>query len=69
MDMSMTLRLTEAQDRALTELAAVEGVSKREAVVRAIEDRAARIAQDRQVRELARAAIADHGPLLDRLAQ
>lgn len=36
--MAMTLRLTEEQDQALTELAAAQGVSKAEAAARAIMD-------------------------------
>jgi predicted transcriptional regulator len=67
--MSMTLRLSDEQDRALTALAEAEGISKREAAVRAITERAARISQDAEVRRLARKAIEDYGPLLDRLAQ
>ena len=67
--MAMTLRLTDEQDRILTELAEAEGVSKQDAVVRAITDRASRQSKDAQVRRLARQAIQDYGPLLDRLAQ
>ena len=65
----MTLRLTDEQDRILTDLAEAEGVSKQDAVVRAITDRASRQSKDAQVRRLARQAIQDYGPLLDRLAQ
>ena len=67
--MAMTLRLTDEQDRILTELARAEGVSKQDAAVRAITDRAARLSKDAEVRRLAREAIRDYGPLLDRLAQ
>lgn len=67
--MSMTLRLTEEQDRILTGLAKAENVSKQEAVIRAITDRAARLSQDTEVRKAARAAIAEYGPLLNRLAR
>jgi uncharacterized protein (DUF1778 family) len=67
--MAMTLRLTDEQDRVLTELAAAEGISKQDAVVRAISERASRLAKDTDVRRLARDAIRDYGPLLDRLAQ
>ena len=38
--MAMTLRLTDEQDRMLTDLARAEGISKQDAVVRAIVDRA-----------------------------
>lgn len=65
----MTLRLTDEQDRVLTELAAAEGISKQDAVVRAILERSSRLAKDSEVRRLAREAIRDYGPLLDRLAQ
>lgn len=40
--MAMTLRLTEEQDKALTELAAAQGVSKGEAAARAIMEAAER---------------------------
>ena len=65
----MTLRLTDEQDRILTSLAEAEGVSKQDAVVRAITDRAGRLIKDAEVRRLARQAMQDYGPLLDRLAQ
>jgi uncharacterized protein (DUF1778 family) len=67
--MAMTLRLTDEQDRVLTDLAAAEGISKQDAVVRAILERASRVTKDAEVRRLAREAIRDYGPLLDRLAQ
>ena len=67
--MAMTLRLTDEQDRLLSELADAEGVSKQDAVIRAITERASRIAKDGEVRRLARQAIRDYGSLLDRLAQ
>ncbi|MFD1811341.1 CopG family transcriptional regulator [Rhodococcus gannanensis] len=65
----MTLRLTDEQDLLLSELARAENVSKQEAVIRAITDRAARLNQDSDVRRAARAAIAEYGPLLDRLSK
>ncbi|MFD4291786.1 ribbon-helix-helix protein, CopG family [Rhodococcus sp. NPDC058532] len=67
--MSMTLRLTAEQDELLSELARSEGVSKQEAVIRAIAERAARLTQDSEVRTAARAAVAEYGPLLDRLSK
>jgi uncharacterized protein (DUF1778 family) len=67
--MAMTLRLTDEQDRVLTKLAAAEGISKQDAVVRAIFEQSSRLAKDAEVRRLAREAIRDYGPLLDRLAQ
>ena len=67
--MAMNLRITEEQDRLLTELARSQGVSKNEAAVRAIEVSWARRRHETQVRDLTRAAIERYGPLLDRLAQ
>ncbi|EFV14862.1 hypothetical protein [Segniliparus rugosus] len=67
--MSMTLRLTEEQDRMLTDLAAREGLSKQEAVIRAIADRASRLSRDSEIRSVTRKAILRYGPLLDRLAE
>ncbi|MFD4467391.1 ribbon-helix-helix protein, CopG family [Rhodococcus sp. NPDC058505] len=67
--MSMTLRLTAEQDELLSELARSEGVSKQEAVIRAIAERAARLTQDSEVRTAARGAVAEYGPLLDRLSK
>jgi len=65
----MTLRLTPEEDAALSALAQAEGVSKREAAARAIVARAARVVRDGRVRQLTRQAMAEYGPLLDRLAQ
>lgn len=67
--MSMTLRLTDEQDRALTALAEAEGVSKREAAVRAIVERSSQLSRETEVRRLTREAVAKYGPLLDRLGQ
>lgn len=67
--MSMTLRLTDEQDRALTALAEAEGVSKREAAVRAIVERSSQLSRETEVRRLTREAAAKYGPLLDRLGQ
>lgn len=50
--MAMTLRLTKEQDTALALLAQMEGVSKHEAVIRAIESAAARALQQGQAREI-----------------
>ncbi|UNX53936.1 CopG family transcriptional regulator [Georgenia sp. TF02-10] len=67
--MAMNLRLSTAQQHALNELAAAQGVSKNEAAARAIEDAWARQAHQRRVRELGEAAIDRYRDLLDRLAQ
>ena len=55
--MSMTLRLTDEQDRALTALAGAEGVSKNEAAIRAILERAQR--------DVRRESIVRNNPLID----
>lgn len=47
--MAMTLRLTEEQDRTLTELAAAQGVSKAEAALRAIMDAGERDQRARRI--------------------
>ncbi|MCX6405824.1 MAG: CopG family transcriptional regulator [Aeromicrobium erythreum] len=67
--MAMTLRLTDEQDAALTRLANAQGISKNEAATRAIDEKAARISREEEVRRLTREAIEQYGPLLDRLAQ
>jgi uncharacterized protein (DUF1778 family) len=67
--MAMTLRLTEEQERALAMLAEVEGVTKHEAVVRAITDAAARRVRQERVHGLSQEGRARYGALLDRLAQ
>lgn len=67
--MAFNLRITEAQDRALTELARSQGVSKNEAAVRAIEETWTRRRHETRVRELAQSAVQRYGPLLDRLAE
>lgn len=65
----MTLRLTDEQDEILTKLAKAEGVSKNEAALRAILDRAQRTSRSEQIRRIAREIIDEDGPLLDRLAE
>lgn len=67
--MAMTLRLNEEQERALALLAEVNGVSKHEAIVRAITEAAARSVRDDRVRALSRDGRARYASLLDRLAQ
>jgi len=67
--MALNVRLTDDAERALAAIAAQEQISKNEAINRAILDRAARTSQQAEVRRLARQAIADYGPLLDRLAE
>jgi uncharacterized protein (DUF1778 family) len=67
--MAMTLRLTDEEDRVLTDLARVTGTSKQEAAVRAILRESTRVSQDSDVRRLTNEAMERYGPLLDRLAQ
>ena len=67
--MAMNLRITEAQDAMLTELAQSQGMSKNEAAVRAIEESWRRRHHEAQVQKLARSAVERYGPLLDRLSQ
>ena len=55
--MAMTLRLTKEQDTALALLAHMEGVSKHEAAIRAIESAAARALQQGQAREITASVI------------
>jgi hypothetical protein len=65
----MTLRLTDEQDRILTALAAREGVSKSEAVARAIVDRAERLIQAGEVDAFGREEAAHYADLLRRLGR
>ncbi len=67
--MALNIRLTDDAERALEALAKQEQMSKNEVVNRAILDRAARRSQSTEVRQLARQAIDDYGPLLARLAE
>jgi uncharacterized protein (DUF1778 family) len=67
--MALNVRLTSEAERVLAELAESEGISKNDLVNRAVLDHGSRVLREREVRELARRAIADYRPLLDRLAQ
>jgi predicted transcriptional regulator len=67
--MSMTLRLTDEADAALTALAKAQGVSKNEAAVRAILDRARRDTRKEQIERATDDIVERYGPLLDRLAE
>jgi hypothetical protein len=66
---AMTLRLTDDDERALTELAVAEGVSKQEATVRAIREASARRAHGARVNELSAEARTRYADLLDRLGR
>lgn len=67
--MAMTLRLNDAQDRALTLLARVQGSSKQEAATRAIIAAARRVITDAEVAELARTYVAEAASVEKRIRQ
>ena len=67
--MSMTLRLTDEADEALTRLAEAQGISKNEAAVRAILDRANRDTRRTQIQSATDDIVKRYEPLLDRLAK
>lgn len=65
----MTLRLSPEQDRALTELARAQRVSKQEAAVRAILETAERTVRPARVAGLSAQARDRYADLLERLGQ
>lgn len=65
--MAMTLRLDDEAQAALDALAASDGVSKQEAVRRALIDTAARRSQSATVRRLGEEGLERYRALLDRL--
>ena len=67
--MALNIRLTETEDAALTELATIEGISKNDAVRRAILDRHTRTVRRRDIDEATTWARQHYRGLLDRLAQ
>ena len=67
--MAMTLRLTPADEQALTQLAEAQGVSKQEATVRAIHEAASRRLRRDKVAVLSAAARERYADLLDRLGR
>ena len=67
--MAMTLRLTPDQEHTLAMLAETDGISRQEAVVRAIDETAARRAHQSHVRELSAAARERYAELLERLGR
>jgi predicted transcriptional regulator len=66
---AMTLRLTDEQDALLARLADAQQISKQEAVVRAIEAHAERVATAQDVKQWADFALVRYAALLERLAQ
>lgn len=65
--MAMTLRLNPEDEHALALLAKADGVSKQEAVVRAIHEAASRRLQEDKIRTLSAGAKERYADLLDRL--
>lgn len=65
--MAMTVRMTAEQDAMVTALAKRWGVSKNEAILRAVEESATEHDRSREVSELSREMIDRWGPVLDRL--
>lgn len=65
--MAMTLRLTEEENRQLTELATAEGRSKQEIVRLALADRWARLRKEEQLGEVLARVLPRYEGLLDRL--
>lgn len=66
---ALNIRLTEAEETALTELATAEGISKNDLVRRAILDRHARTIRRNDVTDATTCAREHYRNLLDRLAQ
>jgi len=67
--MAMNLRLTDEQGATLQELADAQGISKHEAVLRAIDAQAERLRISHGVEQFADHALERYESLLDRLAQ
>jgi len=67
--MEISVQLSDEAERALAVLTREDAVSNDEVINRAILDRGARLSRERDVRTLARDAIQNYGPLLERLAQ
>lgn len=65
----MTLRLTDADEKILADLAAQEGISRQEATVRAIREAAARRGHQQAVQEISARGRARYADLLDRLGR
>lgn len=67
--MAMTLRLSEADEAALTALAEAEGLSRQEATVRAIREAADRHGHQARVSELSARARERYADVLKRLGE
>ncbi|CAB4891312.1 MAG: ribbon-helix-helix protein, CopG family [Actinobacteria bacterium] len=67
--MAMTLRLTQQQDATLTRLAQDQGISKQEAVTRAIDEFLERRLHKADVKKAIAEVLKEHGDLLDELSR
>jgi predicted DNA-binding protein len=67
LDMAMTLRLSDEENRRLDELAAAEGRSKQEVVRLALAERWARLQKEEQLSEVLGRVLPKYRGLLDRL--
>jgi predicted transcriptional regulator len=67
--MAMTLRLTDEENRQLTELATAEGRSKQEIVRLALAERWARLRKEEQLAEVLTRVLPRYRGLLDRLGE
>lgn len=67
LDMAMTLRLSDEENRRLGELAAAEGRSKQEVVRLALAERWARLQKEEQLSEVLGRVLPKYRGLLDRL--
>jgi len=65
--MAMTLRLTDEENRQLTELATAEGRSKQEIVRLALAERWARLRKEEQLSEVLTRVLSRYRGLLDQL--
>lgn len=65
--MAMTLRIDEELERALSELSESEGLSRQEVIKRAVLEKHERAGHRARVADASRRALADWGPVLDRL--
>jgi hypothetical protein len=65
--MAMTLRTDEELERALAELAEQEGVSKQEAIRRAVIEKRDRTSRRTHIDAIARGVIVEYAEALDRL--
>jgi hypothetical protein len=65
--MAMTLRTDDELDQALTELAEAEGISKQEAIRRAVIEKRDRTSRRTRIDSIARDVIVEYAEALDRL--